>query len=291
MRRRRAAASHAVASFKMPRAAQRRSAALAWCERRGAWSQALAILRRMEADTSAYNAAMGACRRANRWKQALSLLDEMPESLVTQKTLRTAIAACEQGGQWRRGLELLRRAPCVANYNSVVAACEAAGEEAAAEAALERGLGLYEVWTEQGELDLHDMSVPVARTLVRLVVRDTVRWPKGRYFHDPYLMGDLVIITGRGHRSEAKRPLIKPAILRLLASIPHLRFRVHPRNPGRVVVDDASLLAYARRTSWKARFRDLVPLARYAFLLPSFLTPRQAWSSSWSWSWWYQKRY
>ena len=95
------------------------AAAIAACDRGGAWEMALKLLLRMDGrgvppNTVAYNSAISACARAAQWRTALALLERMapaPSSSLggqgggqgaTANTVsyNSAISACGRAGAW-----------------------------------------------------------------------------------------------------------------------------------------------------------------------------------------------
>ena len=104
--------------------------------------------------------------------------------------------------------------------------------------------GLRSHWVEGSKLDLHDMSVAVAKTAVVVVLEDVrsgqcTRLPRG---------SDLVIITGRGNHSDDGVVLLRPAVLEMLAQPEYaaLDAAIDPNNDGCVRV------AAARLAEWLA---------------------------------------
>ncbi|KAJ8604982.1 hypothetical protein CTAYLR_006898 [Chrysophaeum taylorii] len=212
------------------------SAVMSACEKSNQWEKAITLLDEMQhhgvaPDVIAYNAAIAACKRGREWNKALSLLDEMRRRGLEPDVISysATISACEKGGQWEKALALLDEMrqrglePDVITYNAAISACELAGALDAAESTVLRALddGLYsQCWnSESRELDLRMMSVPVARTVVRLAIADARRGSdqRPRYFDNQSAGKMMLIITGHGKNSESGVAVVRRAIIDLLA--------------------------------------------------------------------------
>ncbi|CAE8609642.1 unnamed protein product [Polarella glacialis] len=106
--------------------------------------------------------------------------------------------------------------------------------------------GLLTPWCkEPGVLDLHGHTVQVALTAARAVLADLLARPDGRYCHDP--AHDLILITGRGSRSEASEQQLLPALAAFLKEElqPPMEFLPHSSNPGRWIIPGSCLTRWA----------------------------------------------
>jgi pentatricopeptide repeat protein len=223
------------------------------------WERALELLSKMrrrgiEPDVITYNGAISACEKGSQWERALELLREMRERGVEPNvvTYSAAISACEKGLQWERALELLSEMrecgvePDVITYNAVIeACCRNAGAETETRRIYRASLdsGVRSHWKGLNVVDLHDLSVGIAKTAVAVVLEDVrsgqcTQLSRGR---------DLVIITGRGEHSEDSVALLKPAVLEMLAQPEYagLGAAVDPDNEGRVRVPAARVVDWS----------------------------------------------
>ena len=105
------------------------AAAIAACDKGGAWEMALKLLLRMDGrgvppNTVAYNSAISACARAAQWRAALALLERMTPApspslgaqggaqgggqgaMANTVSYNSAISACGRGGAWEAALRL-----------------------------------------------------------------------------------------------------------------------------------------------------------------------------------------
>jgi len=216
---------------------------------------------------SAYDALISACGKAGEWETALRLFGELQSERglePTAATFRASIRACEKAGRREEASELfadLRRrglTPDVVTYSAVIAATEKSGlsERALELFAQARSTGHFSrLHSVPGAVDLHRLSVPVARTAVRASL-DGLR--RGDFAGAPPPLspdGDFLMITGGGTGTgrrqgleESKTALtsdpavLQPAILALIEDeYADLDCAHHPQNPGILVVQAASL--------------------------------------------------
>ena len=153
-----------------------------------------------------------------------------------------AISACEKGGQWERALSLLEDIksrgvePDVISFSAAISACEQCDEMAKAKLLYAEALALnFLPRMNNGEIDLHELSAPVARVAVAwsldcLARRET-----------PLPDSGLKIITGKGKHSinsKGNVAVLKPELEAMFASeeFAGLGATEDERNAGRLVI-------------------------------------------------------
>ena len=230
------------------------TSAIAACASGGEWKRAVALLETMRAcgvepNAISYNAAISACEKGGKWSRAISLLDEMRARAIEPDviSLNAAISACEKGGQWERALALLDDMPArglepdVISFNAAISACEQCDEMAKAKLLYAEALALnFLPRMKNGEIDLHELSAPVARVAVAwsldcLARRET-----------PLPDSGLKIITGKGKHSEGNVAVLKPEMETMLASAEFAGLGAieDARNAGRLEVRGENLRAW-----------------------------------------------
>lgn len=242
------------------------------------WEVALSLLRRMKEDglspdKQVYSSVISACESDGQWQRALGVLRSMSVTaggeIPTPPNLfcfNSAIAACQKGGAWLEAVELYERIrasgnrrirPNFVTINSLLIALEEAGQREMAESIYKEALhdDILLPWRarmgdNQNEwiraMDLHQYSQPLAKVAVRTAL-ESLLTPRPQFTIDK----DLVIIVGKGNRSETGEPALRPIIQELLdeMAIPSL---ITERNSGRIIVSASDLSDYVQRMSWRA---------------------------------------
>ena len=95
-------------------------------------------------------------------------------------------------------------------------------------------------------MDLHQYSQPLAKVAVRTAL-ESLLTPRPQFTIEK----DLVIIVGKGNRSETGEPALRPIVQELLdeMAIPSL---IPEKNSGRIIVSASDLSDYVQRMSWRA---------------------------------------
>ena len=162
-------------------------------------------------------------------------------------TMNAAISACEKGGQWAKALELLESMksrglePNVITMSATIEALVASGLQERACAMFDDGLarGFFgSVFVSETKIDLHDCSVAVAQTALSCFLRDLngddMAAQKQR---------DVVVVTGRGNRSEGEAVL--PSAMRaFLVDTRGPGVTEVPENPGRFILRREALVEW-----------------------------------------------
>ena len=201
--------------------------------------------------------AMSSYRRVRHPNKALILFYDARRRGVELDVIlyRAAISACMKGWQWERALQLLDETqqrgikPDVILYNAAISACELSGELTRAESLLLQGKQLYPNLArlgESNEIDLHDLSAPVARTVVRVALADAQR-----RCSDDHECEDLIIVTGGGKHSVDNEAVLRPTILAMFQDQGEFQGVVerkdNVKNPGRVIITGSSIQRWAQR--------------------------------------------
>ena len=112
-------------------------------------------------------------------------------------------------------------------------------------------MGIYSLWLNPATIDLHDLSLSVAKAAAASILADVSLQPSDRQFFDTSISTTLTIVTGRGNRSDDNEAVLRPGILTMLQSeYPELDSTINRENDGRIEV-----LAKKRPTkpgSWTA---------------------------------------
>ena len=233
------------------------------------WECALSLLRRMKesglkADPQIYSSVISACEAAGQWQRALGVLQSMLKtkdkvedeySRLNLYCFNAAISACAKGGAWVEALELYYRmiekggavTPNFITLSSVLVALDKAGQKDLAQSTYEEGVrdGIVMPWkmalTRDGgqirAMDLHCFSAAMAKASIRSVIESLL---SSKPDHD--MNEDLVIIVGKGKRSEEKQ-VLSPAVQRLLERDYGICGEVDAGNAGRFVVSSKALKA------------------------------------------------
>ena len=240
------------------------------------WEVALSLLRRMKEDglkpdKQVYSSVISACESDGQWQRALGVLRSM--SVTTGGEIPTppnlfcfnsAIAACQKGGAWLEAVELYERIrasgnrkirPNFVTINSLLIALEEGGQREMAESIYKEALhdDILLPWRartgEAGEwlraMDLHQYSVPLAKVAVRTAL-ESLLTPRPQFTIDK----DLVIIVGKGNRSETGEATLRPVILELLDDMA-IPSHIPETNVGRIIISASDLSDYVQRMSWR----------------------------------------
>lgn len=249
------------------------SAAFEW------WECALSLLRRMKEAglqpcKQCYSSVISACEAAGEWQRALHLLQQMMDDQDESEALNlycfnAAISACEKGGAWVEALEVYERMkgsgrkelrPTIITLSSLVQAVDKAGQKELAQSLYVEGVKrkIVNPWRTTRDkggksvraMDLHSFSAAMARAAVRhylesLLLKSSSRAQQGQSPED------LMIIVGKGLRSE-QEPVLLPTVYRLLRyEYSMMDLTIDPANTGRIVVPKAALMDFIVRKSWK----------------------------------------
>jgi pentatricopeptide repeat protein len=177
----------------------------------------------------------------------VELFEEMQRRGVQPNviTWNAAISACAKGAQWERAVELFeemqRRGvqPDVITWSAAISACEQSGllEQAIDLFLKAQSIGIFSLWLSPATIDLHDLSLSVARAAVASVLADVSLQPSDRPFFDTSISTTLTIVTGRGNRSDDNEAVLRPGILAMLQSeYPELDSTINRENDGSIDV-------------------------------------------------------
>jgi pentatricopeptide repeat protein len=231
------------------------NAAISACEKGGQWKKALALLDSMpdlglQPNVITMNAAISACEKSGQWEKALAILDSMPDLGLQPDviTMNAAISACEKGGQWEKALALLDSMPGlglqpdVITMKAVIEALDKGVQFDRAISVIDAGRfsGLFgHVWVSDEQVDLHDCSAAVARSVIGCLLRDLNAGKRG--------VCNITVITGRGNRSDGEAVLLN-VMRAFLSSISGPAPCEVPRNPGRFVLTKSSIQMWIQRS-------------------------------------------
>ena len=212
------------------------------CARTKDWETALVLLDDMEDQGVEQNvvtmsAAISACEKGGQWAKALELLESLAGHRLKPDviTMSAAISACEKGGQWAKALELLESMesrglePNVITMSAAIEALVASGLQERACAMFDDGLarGFFgSVFVSDTKIDLHDCSVAVAQTALSCFLRDLNGVDMAAQ-----KQCDVVVITGRGNRSEGEA-VLPNAMRAFFVDTRGPRITEVPENPG-----------------------------------------------------------
>jgi pentatricopeptide repeat protein len=158
-------------------------------------------------------------------------------------TFSAAMSACEKGGQWEKALQLFHSMedrgvkPDVITFSACIEALHAASrfEEAVDFMTIARNQGFYSsVSCSATKVDLHDCSVAVAQTIMRLFLSELKSGSR------PPI--DMIIVTGRGIGSGEKGAVLPQEVRSFLIENGGPALTEVPRNPGRFVLTQVSII-------------------------------------------------
>lgn len=237
------------------------------------WECAMSLLRRMkennvQVDIQTYSSSISACEAAGQWQRALailqSMMDEEDEKGVNCLNLycfNAAISACEKGDAWVEALEIYERmkaegralSPNEVTLGSLILALDKAGQKELALAKYEEGIRrkIIKPWkatlNDRNErifaLDLHTFSGAMAKAAVRSHLESLLEGQR-------QVKGDLIIITGKGLRSEAT-PILSSTVARLLENEYSIEATINERNTGRIVLSAEVLKVFVEAKKWR----------------------------------------
>jgi pentatricopeptide repeat domain-containing protein 1 len=228
------------------------SATISACEKGGQWKKALELFHSMKGhgvkpSVITFSAAISACEKGGKWEKALELFHWMKNHGVkpNEITFSAAISACEKGGQWKKALELFHSMkdhgvrPNVITFSACIEALHAASrfEEAVDFMTIARSQGFYSsAWRSASKVDLHDCSVAVAQTIMRLFLSELKSGNRSPI--------EVVIITGRGIGSGEKGAVLPQEVRSFLIENDGPKSTEVPRNPGCFVLTKESILKW-----------------------------------------------
>eukprot|EP00408_Alexandrium_pacificum_P040778 CAMPEP_0171255392 /NCGR_PEP_ID=MMETSP0790-20130122/52747_1 /TAXON_ID=2925 /ORGANISM="Alexandrium catenella, Strain OF101" /LENGTH=246 /DNA_ID=CAMNT_0011723351 /DNA_START=3 /DNA_END=740 /DNA_ORIENTATION=+ len=166
------------------------------------------------------NAAIGACQRGAEWRSSLALLSSTQSELGAgpdEVAYNSAVSTCASAGRFDEALQLLDgmlgtgMTPGLSAFTTLMLMLAGAGRDKEAAEVFRRAFkaGVVTMWISPGILELHDMPLQVARLAVSTALED-IR--EGRYPADR----GLLILVGRGLRSEGGEAVLRPAIEAML---------------------------------------------------------------------------
>lgn len=233
------------------------------------WEAALSLLRRMKEcglypDIQTFSSAISACEAAGQWQRAIGVLRQMNADNVCTPNLycfNAALAACEKGGAWLEAVELYERmesagvTPNFISVNSLLIALEQAcqmelAEHIYREAVKKRIIQPWK-WTTCIEerqsrriraMDLHFCSVAMAKIALRNVMYSL-------FTRSPLLdlsKQDLVLIVGKGNRSQNNVPILLPEVQKFVSQEYGLNIARDETNLGRLRIRREDLLQYCQ---------------------------------------------
>lgn len=238
------------------------------------WECSLALLRRMKEDglkpdIQTLSSCISACEAAGQWQRALGVLQSMIDENSDDEQIslnlfcfNAAISACEKGGAWVEALEIYERMisyggllqPNFVTLSALVLALSNAGQKELAESKYEEGVTMKIVnpWRvtkdARGQrvraMDLHNFNVPLACSAVRSHVNSLLR--RG----SDSIEDDLIIIVGKGLRSDENGVKLLPAIRNLWREDYGVSVEADKENSGRLVVGAKSLRTLVAGRSW-----------------------------------------
>jgi len=202
--------------------------------------------------TIATNAAIAACAKGSP-KQAIVLFSRMKKDKIEPSVLTysSLIDACNALGNWEKALKLFDEMksrdiiPDAIAYAAIIGACDSGKQYNVAEKFYRTACDLkhFSHWHSRGIIqgesvvvDFHDHRITTAKVALRVILEEVA------------LEGiddkDLVLVVGKGLRSEGGN-VLGPTLLELLRrAVPPLNGRLMDTNRGRIVVSNASLVAW-----------------------------------------------
>ena len=168
-----------------------------------------------------------------------------------------AISSCCHCSEWRHALQLMEDmredglAPDKMIWDKLLQAIVLSGELASAMALYREADGL--LGAVSGELDLHGMSVELAKIAVRVALLDVaVAWRTSDGIPEPARKrlgltseGSLMLVVGLGRQSKTGEAVLGPAVWQMLSQELGLRSHQDPRNEGCLIIPRQELRSLA----------------------------------------------
>lgn len=102
----------------------------------------------------------------------------------------------------------------------------------------------FDIINVSSKKDLHKFSSAMASACVRSVIESLVEKKSAAE-----LDGDIVIITGKGNRSEGG-PVLSRVVFNLLQNEYRIQGKIDDLNEGRIILGTETLRSFLERVSW-----------------------------------------
>jgi len=239
------------------------SAAISACGKAAQWENAVYLLREMKErnvrpNVVTYSACISACEKAGKWKEAMTiLLNTMRRDGIHPDTVTysACITACDKSKRWEEALALLEDMKNnnlmqdTITYNAIISACEGGGQDDYSAALFYEAFskGYFKKWklnNQQYTCEVLGFPLPTAKASIRLLMRTMINNPP---------TNDVTVITGSGP-SQSFSGVLNPGIQKLCKEgfSPPLEFCEVANNPGRLIINKESIIAWGKANPEKA---------------------------------------
>ena len=216
------------------------TAAVSACASAGRWNESLQLIQDMQSrglqpNVVTYSAVISACANGGEWEKALEVLRTMEEKGIepTVISYNAALSASEKGGQWQTALDILKEmgtrnvAPDQVSFQTLCSVCFRCERYYEGRQLIHyfQSQGLSPNFSEQVEWDLHHTPLSTACLLISEALYTIGSLDRLSY-------ADILVITGKGHRSIQGVPVLQSKVPPFLEDEVGISITRIPENEG-----------------------------------------------------------